>query len=259
MIDVIRVPLPKDKLQAMSKEERSLLLLLGHAANQITILSKMLIFSTNKTPEHEPEQQISGAQSQMLARYAIAIMDEAWKFVSRDFLGTPLGKEYIPKLNPAGAAAFEALKKSFASNLFSKIRNEHVFHLPKADVMDKAFQAAADNPAWDNDWNWWFSPYTMNTFYFMSDVVFLHGLLQAVGETDLMAGYHKVMAEVQTVSQQMTAFIYALTSALLAKYFAPELIAQVHSKIDNAPSIMDIWIPFFVEIPDEDTAQPDIP
>jgi len=259
MIDVIRVPLPKDKLRAMPKDERSLLLLLGHAANQITFLSKMIVFSTNRTPEHQPEQQISGAQSQMLARYAIAVIDETWKFMSRDFLGTPLGKEFVPKLNPTGTAAFDVLRKSFASNLLSKIRNEHVFHFPKADVMDKAFQAAADNPAWDGDWNWWFSPYTMNTFYFMSDVVFLHGLLQTVGETDLLVGYQKVMTEVQAVSQQMTTFIYALTEALLAKHFAPELVAQIHSKIDNAPSIMDVWIPFFVEIPDEDTAQPDNP
>jgi hypothetical protein len=59
VIEVLRIPLPKDRLRAMPKEERALFFLLGYAANQITLFSKLVTFSVNKTPSDSVEQQIS--------------------------------------------------------------------------------------------------------------------------------------------------------------------------------------------------------
>lgn len=86
----------------MTKEERSLFLLLGYAANQINLLSKLVVFSTNNTPEGV-EQNLSGAQSQMLARLAIGVLNEAWELIHKRFLSTPVGREYVPRLDPDGA------------------------------------------------------------------------------------------------------------------------------------------------------------
>src|SRR5713226_7460515 len=88
VIDVMRISLPKDRLTAMPKEERALFFVLGYAANQITVLSKLVIFSTNKTPSNPVEQQLSNAQSQILARVAIGVLAEAWELIRKRFLGT---------------------------------------------------------------------------------------------------------------------------------------------------------------------------
>jgi hypothetical protein len=253
MIDVIRVPLSKDRLRAMPKEERALFFLLGYAANQIILFQRLVIFSTNKTPSEEAEQKISGAQSQMLARFMIGILHEAWKLVGTRFLASPIGKEFRPKLNPAGQAALVELNKHFGgSNLISKLRNNVAFHHPFESDMEAGFDAAVNDKNWDNDWNWYFSEATWNSFYFASDVVVLHGILTSIGETDLVAAQQKIMDEAKHVAGHMMTLLYALTEAFLAKYFGPEMTAEVIAKIADAPGAFDVWLPFYVEIPSDD-------
>ncbi len=155
VIDVLRIPLPKDRLRAIPKEERALLFLLGYAANQITLFSKLVIFLSNKTPSDPVEQQLSDAQSLILGRVAIGVLAETWELIHKRFLGTPRGKEFEPaKLNPAGREALETLKKYFSgSNILSKLRNNVAFHHPCDSDMDAGFEAAASEKIWDSDWN----------------------------------------------------------------------------------------------------------
>ena len=234
----------------MPKNERTLLFLIGHAANQITLHSKLVIFSTNRTPSDSIEQRISGAQSQMLARLTIGVLDETWKLISKRFLASPIGKEFQPKLNAVGQLALSELKKHFGgSNLISGLRNNFAFHHPYDSDVEAGFEAAASDKNWDGDWNWYFSHGTFNSFYFLSDVVILHSILAAVGETDLVEAQRKIMAEVRNVSEHMVNFLQALNEALLVKHFAPEMQAKVVAQIGDAPSVFAPWIPFYVEIP----------
>jgi hypothetical protein len=113
MIRVVQIPLPKDRLRAVSKEERSLFLLLGYAANQITMFQKLLIFSSNRTPSEAVEQRISGAQTQMLVRFLIGALHEAWLLIQKRFLGVPLGREYQDRLNQTGREALDGSEEIF--------------------------------------------------------------------------------------------------------------------------------------------------
>jgi hypothetical protein len=247
-IIVFRIPVSKDRLRAMPKQERAVFFLLGYAANQINLLSKLVIFSTNKTPDGV-EQILSGAQSQLLARLTIGTLHEAWELIRKAFLETSLGKEYPAKLDPAGKAALARLKKYFgSSNLIAKFRNKYSFHLPyDVEMMVTAFDAAAADSSWDDDWNWYFSNSNFNSFYFMSDFVVMHGILNTVGETDLVTAHKKIMADMSHVSENITQFIMSLTAAFWVKHFGSEMTGEVCASID-APNIFDFWIPFFVKV-----------
>jgi hypothetical protein len=50
MIEVYKIPVPKEKLCAMPESERALLILLGYAANQINCFSKMVRKRTRTAP-----------------------------------------------------------------------------------------------------------------------------------------------------------------------------------------------------------------
>ncbi len=80
MIQIYRIPVPKECLRAMPKDERVLFLLLGYAANQLSMLQKLLIFVTNRTPDAEVEQHATGTQTQMLVRLMVGAA-EAWELV----------------------------------------------------------------------------------------------------------------------------------------------------------------------------------
>jgi hypothetical protein len=51
MLDVLRLPVTQDHLLKMTKEERALFLVLGHAANQVNALWKLVIILTNGTDD----------------------------------------------------------------------------------------------------------------------------------------------------------------------------------------------------------------
>jgi hypothetical protein len=90
MIQVYRIPIPKSRLRAMPKDERVLLLLLGYASNQLSMLQKLLIFATNRTSDGELEQHATGVQTQMLLRLMVGALNEAWEMVRTRFIETPM-------------------------------------------------------------------------------------------------------------------------------------------------------------------------
>lgn len=103
----------------------------------------------------------------------------------------------------------------------------------------------------DNDWNWYVSPALFNSFYFASELLILHGISNAIEETNLIEAHKKIMAEVQDVSMYMDKFLLALCEALLAKHFGPEVTSELVRKIEDAPGVFDVWLPFYVEIPSD--------
>jgi hypothetical protein len=115
MLKVYRIPIPKDRLRAMPKDERVLFVLLGYASNQISMLQKLLTFATNRTPDAELEQHATGAQTQMLVRLMVGALNEAWEMVRTRFIETPMAQSYLPVLDADGQKAFARSNASSAA------------------------------------------------------------------------------------------------------------------------------------------------
>jgi hypothetical protein len=252
MITVYKIHVSKDRLRAMPSDERSLFILLGHAANQLNLFSKLTLFSLNNTTDQEPESFLSGVQSQMLLRMAIAILHEAWaKIITSRLLSTSLGKDYIPRLDQGGKDAINALQKLFGkSNILSKIRNNYAFHHPYDVDVEAAFKRAESDSNWDNEWNWFFSHSNFNSLYYVSDIIMISGIMNEIGETDSISAQKRLMDEVQTAMNEMTTLIMALTAAIWRKHFGDELEAEKCGNITEAPGLFEFALPFFVEVPD---------
>jgi hypothetical protein len=153
MANITRIALPKEQLQKLSAGERSLFLLLGYASNQINALWKLVIVATNEGTKHPVEEKVSGAQTQIFIRLLTGILREALKLIEKRFLGSTLGKDYVPRLNPQAAEALDRLKKRFgAPDKFVVIRDNFAFHHPSLDDMEAAFHLAVKSDGDDTDW-----------------------------------------------------------------------------------------------------------
>ncbi len=246
---VLRVRLAKATLYALDSEERVLLFLLGSAVNQISLFQKLVTFSSNRTPDGEIEQKLSGAQTQMIARYAVGVLAETWQLLHSRFIKRPIGQEYLALLDDAGQKALATLKAHFGrSGLLPQLRNRHVFHYPGNAAVEAAFESAMNDPSWDADWNVFLARSPVNASFFASDVLVLHAIQAASGEPDLLSAQEKVMGEVRLVSDAMSEFIYAFFAAVWRKQFGHEMEAEVCADISGAPDLFDVWIPFFVTL-----------
>src|SRR5260221_9485069 len=77
LTEIHRVNLTKSKLTAMPQAERSLLLLLGHANNEINVLSKLILMARKDKPEIKLIDHVEAGQVFIILRVLIGKLHEA--------------------------------------------------------------------------------------------------------------------------------------------------------------------------------------
>jgi hypothetical protein len=246
-LSITRIALPKEKLQKLTSGERSLFLLLGYASNQINTLWKLVVVATNESGRDPVEEKVSAAQTQIFVRLLIGIMREALKLIEKRFLGSPLGMEYAPRLSAPATEALKRLKKRFgAPDKFVVIRDNFAFHHPSLDDMEAAFQLAAKSDGDDTDWCMYLNNALLNTFFFASDFVLVHGMANAMGEPDVSEAHRKLLGDIAPIANDLSTFVFGFAEAIFIKYFG-ELTAARVAEIKGAANIEDLRLPWFVE------------
>jgi hypothetical protein len=250
MIDVMALNGAKDLLMKMTPAERGLFLLFGYASNQVNVLWKLVIVATNETPENPIEQRVSGAQTQIVVRLLIGVSFEAWRLVQGRLLGSELGKEFVPQLDHAATAALDRLKKAFGgSNMISTVRNDFSFHHPRPDDMEAAFQAAVKSGTMEEqDWGIYFTKTLLNTFFFVSDYVFAHGIALAVKDEDVNEAHKKLLMSLAPVANDFSEVAFDFARILYVKYLGPELGMTIVAQIKDPPNIDDLRLPFYTDV-----------
>jgi hypothetical protein len=247
MLKITRIALPKEQLQKLTVAERSLFLLLGYASNQINALWKLVVVATNPGTKDPVEEQVSGAQTQIFVRLLIGIMREALKLIDKRFLGSTLGKEYVPLLSPDAKGALDRLKKRFgAPDKFVVIRDNFAFHHPSLDDVETAFQLAVKSDGDNTHWCMYLENALLNTFFFVSDFVLVHGIAKAMGEADLNEAHRKLLGDIAPIANDLSTFAFGFAEAIFIKYFG-ELTATRVADINDSPNIEDLRLPWFVE------------
>jgi hypothetical protein len=94
-----RIKLTQAQLDAVPEQERVLMVLLAHAANELNTLTKLFHFcSTQKAPT-PIEEQARNAQALVLARVLAGKLYECWELLQRAFFGARLSQTYEPEFD----------------------------------------------------------------------------------------------------------------------------------------------------------------
>jgi hypothetical protein len=250
LIQVLRVPVPPDLLRKMTNEERTFLLLMGYAENQISIMYKVLRFSTNFESENKIEQLASANQTQVMLRLLIGIIYEAWiQLVNERFLQR---SNITIKLTQKGEAAVAELRAHLSTSaLLGKIRNSFAFHYPDDQYMNQAFKLASEDHALKDEWNWYLSDARTNTSYFVSEMVFLHAVMKAAEVSTLEEAQHKLMQEVLKIHGLLCDLFDDIGNRFMEKYFSKPLDG-FRATITEAPSLYEFALPFYAFVSEAD-------
>jgi hypothetical protein len=249
MIEVYHIVVDKEKLRALPREERGFLLSLGYSANQVSMLQKFLMFSSNKEPTTETEKILSAAQTQMILRLLIGVLHETWLLIKDRFEGTPLGADYHTRLDDGGREALAKLKAMFeTSKLMTLIRNNFSFHLPNDKALDAAFNDACSDPNSDELWSLYFSQYGFNSHFLISDLMAVHGISLLLKEQDPISAQPRIMREVVEGAENTFEFTKAFFAALWVKNFGTVIDAKEKIQIANPPAVGSVSIPFFIDM-----------
>jgi len=252
MRDVLKVEVPKARIMAMPARERAMFLLLGYAANQVAFYTKLAILSTNYNSPDEVENTLSAAQSIMLLRTVAGVLHETWSgVIKKHFLNSKEGRKYIDAMDTGGKHALDKLKKLFGkSGLLAAIRNDFAFHHPKAHDIEMACQLAAADPTTDADWHWYFSKLGWNSFYFLSEIIVMHGVLKSAGCNNFVDAQERLKDDMRIANNEMVTLLQSLIAAMWLKNVADEFQATVVAKLDDGPNLFEFSIPFFFNATD---------
>lgn len=85
-IQIAVVPLPKERLDHMLPEERNFLILCGHIANELNILQKLVIWTSNFDTPGEIEARANVVQALLIAKLLASKLWEASELVRKAFV-----------------------------------------------------------------------------------------------------------------------------------------------------------------------------
>ena len=142
---VYAIPISEKQLDSIPAEERIFFIQIGHLANELSTLNRLLLFVSNSNGATDLERRARRSQALLLVRLCSGKLFKGWQMLLRDYFGSKLSKEYDPLLDESGRNSLTEIKRYFSkSKLIKDIRDNFAFHYPAADLR-KQLQRTNDN------------------------------------------------------------------------------------------------------------------
>jgi hypothetical protein len=245
-MELHRVILTKSKLAALPQAERSLLLLLGHASNEINVLSKLILMVTRKdTPPSRITGNVEAGQVCVLLRVLVGQLHEAWNlFRKRVQADRPLFDKYVPQLDANGAAALDNLNKHFGGGSpLTKIRNQVAFHYTDDDnLTEQSFQALPETEPLEL----YLANPVGNSFYHAPEVIMMFTAIKMAmpSASDDTVAFSALCGIVIEVSRDITELFGQLMGAIMENL--PDLEDHIENHPDG-PKLSTLSLPYFID------------
>jgi hypothetical protein len=249
---IYELKLGKRNIASIPLEERRLLLLLGHAANEINVMQKFMIVSLQVKPDRKFADHIQAGQTLILLRALVGKLHEAWDLFKKRFQAEGEIRDfYSPKLDKKAQDALTQLNKHFGpGSPLSDVRNRFSFHYrDDHDLVEKSFNEIPE----EDEWSFYLSNILGNSFYYVSELVITAGVTKLAEPNDEAGSYFERSARafarlcdvtIEVANHIMTLFGECIAQIVTERLPNAELMEPV--EID-AQALTDMSMPFFID------------
>lgn len=230
----------KQALAALPDDVRCTLLLGGHIVNEITTLTRLLVFMS-RSPEDETEKLYTGIQYLTLLRLLIGKVAEGLETFQRRVLSRPLGRKYIPAVeaSPDGKEAVAKLRQFVGGNGLLRRLRVHVFHNPSDADLTVAFNALSESEPWSM-----MAAESRHTVAFpMSHVVVTRALLDETRTDDPVSATITMRDDTLRAADALVTFFEYLTLAVSDQHKLFPGGPRAVKDTTHLPSAIDVHIP----------------
>jgi hypothetical protein len=114
--------------------------------------------------------------------------------------------------------------------------------------MEAAYQSAAKADSEDLDWSVFFQQGLLNTSFFVSDFVMVHGIKDILGESDVNKAHENLLMPLHAIAFDISEVTSGFAKLLFQKYINKhELVMTVVAHVNGAPDIAALRLPFYFE------------
>ena len=243
-LEIYPVRLSKAALDAAPENERLFHFLAGQAANDLNILSKLLLSNANEVKgSSEPEQAASATIGLFLIRQMTSRIYETWKTFETYF--PAILRAYEGQWTQESQQAWSSIKSYFsARSLIGQVRIKVGYHADADAVKNGYALLRPEDELVD-----YMNRAAGNSLYASSNGILTLATLQLSGIEDRESAINRVMADTITAQTWFNAIIAQYFSLFMGRYILQEGDEERFraGKIElNAPDISDFVVPFFV-------------
>lgn len=238
--------LRRETLESVPDAERTLLVLLGHAANELSVLTKLFHFCATPADEAEVLMQARNAQALVLGRLLTGKIYECWQLLQSAYFGSQVSRTYAPLLDPAPSAAIDSLGRYFGrDNVIERVRNRFAFHY-SPDQVPLGFAKLIDGDSLDI----YLSETNANTLYSFAESVTGRALMESIDPADHSRSVGTLIDETTDAIGWLNEAIAGIFTTCFRRHIGGN-IYELGAKpldIEGAPDWKSVAIPYFVEI-----------
>jgi hypothetical protein len=255
-MDIYPIRFSKALLNKVPEDERTFHLIAGQLANDLNILSKLIIILLNPVSGHEILRRANTTSAILLIKLLAGRLNEGWELMCRQFLPSnqsdrkrrpdhvSIYRRYAADFDDNAKAQLGKIEKYFGkkNNIVRTIRNRASFHADPT-VLTKGYAKFTDDEIFVD----FHSQYRGHCLYFSSEIINLLGMIQLANKTDWKSGIDQIVCETIEVADWFGDVILAFITAFTMKYIEPTLgdVEADKITINDGPPIDAVTIPFF--------------
>ena len=239
---LLKINIPKSKLDTIPEIEQVFFIQLMHFLNELNILQKCVIVSSNKLASLttiEKRGQIS--QSHFFIRILAGKLNEGWEMIRKDFFNTQLFKKYENLLSQKGKESLSELIGYFndKNSKVRLIRNKFAFHYDKEKIKEEI-----DKIPQEELLEMYISEHRGNCLYSLSDIVVNWAILNSIDSSNSQRAMKILIGEI------------AIKVSGCFQEFGGDCVRIIGEKLEldyteveipEPPSIDDVKLPYFVK------------
>jgi len=241
---VYEIPISKQQLDSIPADARLFFIQLGHLANELSTLNRLLLFVSNTTGTTELERRARNSQALLLVRLCSGKLFEGWQMFQRDYFGSKLSKEYDRLLDESGKNSLTEIKQYFSkNNLIKDIRDNFAFHYSSDDLKIQLQHTK------DTGTLYVYLGYAHgNSFYSFADVLVGSAMLSKVQGADPQQAMDALFADPIKAIKWFLDFIGSCMIILAEKYLGTTLdtLGTNTIEVPNTKKWEDVQVPFFL-------------
>jgi hypothetical protein len=243
----------KKDLLALSKEERHFFLLLTNFSNELSILTKLIVYSgvtMERVHKDGLEPQALHMQIMFLQRLLAGKLHEGWEMLRKRFYGTQLSQKYRDDEELTGC--LRRINRYFErKNLITYIRQNFAFHISDdQDALLKQFDSTGEEIILSS----FLTGQLANTFHQGTEELQLLGMLSALPVSEEIQSPQQKMNvmhdDMLNITEGFRAFITIYLNVCFLRNFGVDINGKLKrvkaSTLNlNVPNIKTISVPYF--------------
>lgn len=242
-MELKKIEIPKSQLLSISKEERVFFIQSLNLLNELIILRKLVIFSSNHTNKQaEIVQKAQSSQTLFLLKIQAGKLYEGYKLLSKHFTHRKLSKTYQVKLSASAKNSLKALNKYFnkqGGNLISLIRNEFAFHDHlTSDKIENLITNAPTSQVF-----YIFTAKNHGNYYDIANVLINLAMLKSVNGSNEKESLRKILEDIKKITHWFLDFLENYVQVIIKENFN---LNYIKIEMPNPPNIKEITLPYFI-------------